>query len=125
MTRRPGRSLEDLELDKFDSHVDKTYVRTSEITDYQIDTLDYVVNTVTSSVIRVTAPADTEYVTLIHRSDETVYLGKDALVTTATGIPFLKNEVLELSIKKNSLLNIFAITTTGPISLYAIAMVES
>jgi len=125
MTRLPGRTLEDLELDKFDSSIGKTYVRTQEVTDFEFDTFDYEINSITTTAARVEVPADTEYVSIFHRSDDTIYLGTDGTVTSGTGIPFLKNEVLELCIKKNTNLNLYAIASTGTILVYAIAMVKA
>lgn len=125
MSRLPGRTVEDLELDKFDSSLGLTYVRTKETTDFEFDTFTFEINSVSTSAVALTVPADTEYVSIFHRSDDTIYLGSDGTVTSLTGIPFLKNEVLELCVKKNTALNLYAIASTGTIKVYAISMVAS
>jgi len=122
MTRK-ALTLDDLELDKFDSSIGKTYVRTQAITDFSFDTFAFEINSVSIIASRLVVPSNTEYVSLFHRSDNTIYLGYDATVTSLNGIPFLKNEVLELCIKKNTSLNLYAIASTGTISVYAITMV--
>jgi len=122
MTRK-ALTLDDLELDKFDSSIGKTYVRTQAITDFSFDTFAFEINSVSTIASRLVVPTNTEYVSLFHRSDDTIYLGYDATVTNLNGIPFLKNEVLELCIKKNTSLNLYAIASAGTISVYAITMV--
>jgi hypothetical protein len=78
---------------------------------------------VSATAIAVSLPENTEEVILIHRSDTDVYLGSTSSVTTSNGFQLIKNEKLELKIKKNSDINLFAIAASA-VNLYAYAMVK-
>lgn len=128
MTRK-ALTLDDLELDKFDSTLGQTYVRTVDITPPVVvtkenkNTFSHKITSVSTTAISISLPENTEEVILIHRSDTDVYLGSTSSVTTSNGFQLIKNEKLELKIKKNSDINLFAIAASA-VNLYAYAMVK-
>lgn len=130
MTRK-ALTLDDLELDKFDSTLGQTYVRTVDITPVapvivikeNKNTFSHKITSVSATAISVSLPENTEEVILIHRSDTDVYLGSTSSVTTSNGFQLIKNEKIELKIKKNSDINLFAIAASA-VNLYAYAMVK-
>jgi hypothetical protein len=130
MTRK-ALTLDDLELDKFDSTLGQTYVRTVDITPVvpvvvikeNKNTFSHKITNINTTAISVSLPENTEEVILIHRSDTDIYLGSTSSVTTSNGFQLIKNEKLELKIKKNSDINLFAIAASA-VNLYAYAMVK-
>lgn len=106
------------------SNITNASLITKDITYNKLNTFDHVKTSIGTGATKVNISESAIKIKLIHRSETTIYLGKDATVTTTNGFPLIKNEYLELDVTKNNENNIYAIVSTDTVDLYAIAMVK-
>jgi len=119
-------SIRDRETEKFFSRKNKTYVRTGDdgFNEY-FNTLEVKKSTVTSAATKITTPDNSGNFILIHKSQDTLYIG-DSSVTTSTGYPVERNDAFKFDeFKANDENEIYAICESGvSIDVYALAGIK-